>query len=63
VFGLGFPPFRGGPFRYVDAVGAAEIVRRLEQQEKTHGARFRAAELLRELARKNETFYGKHRVG
>jgi 3-hydroxyacyl-CoA dehydrogenase/enoyl-CoA hydratase/3-hydroxybutyryl-CoA epimerase len=62
VFGLGFPPFRGGPFRYVDAVGAAEIVRRLERHEKTHGARFRTAQLLRELAQKNETFHGKHRV-
>jgi 3-hydroxyacyl-CoA dehydrogenase/enoyl-CoA hydratase/3-hydroxybutyryl-CoA epimerase len=61
VFGLGFPPFRGGPFRYVDAVGAAEIVRRLERHEKTHGARFRAAPVLAELARKNETFHGKHR--
>jgi 3-hydroxyacyl-CoA dehydrogenase/enoyl-CoA hydratase/3-hydroxybutyryl-CoA epimerase len=59
VFGLGFPPFRGGPFRYIDAVGPAEIVRGLERQEKVHGERFRAAPLLLELARKNETFYGK----
>jgi 3-hydroxyacyl-CoA dehydrogenase / enoyl-CoA hydratase / 3-hydroxybutyryl-CoA epimerase len=63
VFGLGFPPFRGGPFRYVDAVGAAEIVRRLERHEKTHGGRFRAAPLLLELARKNEAFHGKHQPG
>ncbi|MFW6369162.1 MAG: fatty acid oxidation complex subunit alpha FadJ, partial [Myxococcota bacterium] len=31
IFGLGFPPFRGGPFMYVDRVGASEVVRRLER--------------------------------
>jgi 3-hydroxyacyl-CoA dehydrogenase/enoyl-CoA hydratase/3-hydroxybutyryl-CoA epimerase len=59
VFGLGFPPFRGGPFRYVDGVGASEIVRRLERHEKVHGERFRPAPLLSELARGDGRFHGK----
>jgi 3-hydroxyacyl-CoA dehydrogenase/enoyl-CoA hydratase/3-hydroxybutyryl-CoA epimerase len=57
VFGLGFPPFRGGPFRYIDVVGAGEIVRRLEGYEKTCGVRFRPAPLLVEMARGGRTFY------
>jgi 3-hydroxyacyl-CoA dehydrogenase/enoyl-CoA hydratase/3-hydroxybutyryl-CoA epimerase len=58
IFGLGFPPFRGGPFHYVDSVGAAEIVRRLEGYRTTLGARFTAAPILSELARAGGTFYG-----
>ena len=30
VFGIGFPPFRGGPFRYVDAVGIEEFLGKLQ---------------------------------
>ena len=40
IFGIGFAPFRGGPLRLVDAVGAAELVRRLEALAATHGDRF-----------------------
>ncbi|MDB5099433.1 MAG: 3-hydroxyacyl-CoA dehydrogenase NAD-binding protein [Cyanobacteria bacterium RYN_339] len=47
ILGLGFPPFRGGPFRYVDACGGADVVARLEALEKVHGARFKPAERLR----------------
>jgi 3-hydroxyacyl-CoA dehydrogenase/enoyl-CoA hydratase/3-hydroxybutyryl-CoA epimerase len=57
VFGLGFPPFRGGPFHYMDAVGASEIVRRLEKHEQTHGARFHPAPLLVELGRSGKKFH------
>ena len=57
VFGIGFPPFRGGPFRYVDAEGADEIVQRLEALEGRFPGRFAPAEMLVEMARARKRFY------
>jgi 3-hydroxyacyl-CoA dehydrogenase/enoyl-CoA hydratase/3-hydroxybutyryl-CoA epimerase len=58
VRGVGFPAFRGGPFRYVDEVGASEIVRRLEHLVRERGARFTPAPLLVCMARGEGTFHG-----
>lgn len=57
VFGLGFPPFRGGPFRYVDALGAKDVVRRLQALEQAKGERFRPAPILVEYAAQGRTFH------
>jgi 3-hydroxyacyl-CoA dehydrogenase/enoyl-CoA hydratase/3-hydroxybutyryl-CoA epimerase len=57
VFGIGFPPFRGGPFRYVDTVGVASIVRQLQELNTRHPPRFEAAELLVAMAKAGKTFY------
>lgn len=57
IFGLGFPPFRGGPFRWVDAVSAAEVVKRLRAFESRFGERFTPAKRLVEMAEKDTTFY------
>ncbi|MDQ8153060.1 MAG: fatty acid oxidation complex subunit alpha FadJ [Gemmatimonadota bacterium] len=57
VFGIGFPPFRGGPLRVVDTIGAAELVRRLEALNAKHPGRFEPAKLLRDMAQSNKTFY------
>ena len=57
VFGLGFPPFRGGPFRYIDAAGAGRIVELMEDLEKRHGMRFRPARILLDHASSGKTFY------
>lgn len=59
VFGIGFPPFRGGPFRHVDAVGVAEVVRQLDALDAVHAGRFTTAAILREMARAGRTFYPK----
>jgi 3-hydroxyacyl-CoA dehydrogenase/enoyl-CoA hydratase/3-hydroxybutyryl-CoA epimerase len=57
IFGLGFPPFRGGPFRYVDTIGAAEAYRRIQGYHDRFGARWEPAPLLRELARDGKRSY------
>ena len=58
VFGLGFPPFLGGPFRFVDSMGPDKVVARLEHYRAKHGARFEPAPLLVELARAGRKFHG-----
>lgn len=57
ILGLGFPPFLGGPFRYIDNQGAAEIVDRLKFFEQKHGPRFKPAKLLEDKAKANQGFY------
>jgi 3-hydroxyacyl-CoA dehydrogenase / enoyl-CoA hydratase / 3-hydroxybutyryl-CoA epimerase len=57
VFGIGFPPFRGGPFRYVDAMGAARVVDDLEQLNERFPGRFAPATVLVDHARGLARFY------
>ena len=51
IFGLGFPPFLGGVFAYVDRVGAADVVRRLKNLQERYGIRFAPAAILERHAR------------
>ena len=57
VFGLGFPPFRGGILREIDRLGAAHLVERLETYAARYGERFQPAPLLVEMAAAGETFH------
>ena len=57
VFGIGFPPFRGGPFRYIDSVGADHIVGQLEDLNVRFSPRFEPAELLVDMASGRKVFY------
>jgi 3-hydroxyacyl-CoA dehydrogenase/enoyl-CoA hydratase/3-hydroxybutyryl-CoA epimerase len=57
VFGLGFPPFLGGPFRYTDRLGAGRVLSMLEDLANIQGNRFRPAGILREMAAGNKRFY------
>ena len=58
VFGLGFPPFLGGPFRYLDSAGMGQVVSEMEYLCSTHGRRFEPAPILVHMAAHQEKFYG-----
>jgi 3-hydroxyacyl-CoA dehydrogenase/enoyl-CoA hydratase/3-hydroxybutyryl-CoA epimerase len=57
IFGIGFPPFRGGPFRALDAIGAAQAVGILEHLAGNCGDRFAPAPILADLARRGGHFH------
>lgn len=57
IFGIGFPPFLGGPFRYMDTLGLGHIVARLEHYQGQFGDRFAPAALLKSMVANGQTFY------
>jgi 3-hydroxyacyl-CoA dehydrogenase/enoyl-CoA hydratase/carnithine racemase len=57
ILGLGFPPFRGGPFRHVDSIGRGKIATRLEELADRHGKRFVPAQSLTEVVENRGKFY------
>ncbi len=57
IFGLGFPPFLGGPFRYADAIGPKALLERLERWHDKFGDRFEPAPLLVDHARDGRRFH------
>ncbi len=58
VYGLGFPPFRGGVFRYLDTIGLAQFVANA-QQYASLGPLYQIPESLKQKAQRNETYYPK----
>ncbi|WP_288476592.1 fatty acid oxidation complex subunit alpha FadJ [uncultured Pantoea sp.] len=52
VFGIGFPPFLGGPFHYMARLGAADVVNRLTRLAQRYGDRFTPCDALIQAARK-----------
>jgi 3-hydroxyacyl-CoA dehydrogenase/enoyl-CoA hydratase/3-hydroxybutyryl-CoA epimerase len=59
ILGWGFMPWSGGPFSYLDILGADEAVRLGEELATRHGQAFEPPGLLRELAAERSQFYEK----
>lgn len=57
VYGIGFPPFRGGALRYIDTVGVAEFVALADKYAEL-GALYTPTAKLREMAAKGQKFFG-----
>ena len=56
IFGLGFPPFLGGPFRYTDVRGADKVLGDMKRLREKFGPRFEPAPALVDAARDNRKF-------
>jgi 3-hydroxyacyl-CoA dehydrogenase/enoyl-CoA hydratase/3-hydroxybutyryl-CoA epimerase len=56
IFGLGYPPFRGGPFWTIDQMGAETVVDKLIVLAAKHGDRFEPAQILRDHAAEDKKF-------
>lgn len=59
ILGWGFAPYTGGALSFIDTVGAAAFVKRADELAKAYGEQFAVPALLREMAEKGETFYGR----
>jgi len=59
ILGFGFAPYSGGPLSYIDMMGVDVFVKKCKAFERKHGKRFKPNKLLVEMAKNNETFYGR----
>ncbi len=59
ILGWGFAPWSGGPFSWLDIIGAPYAAERCDQLTEQFGERFKTPDLLREMADKGQTFYGR----
>ena len=57
VFGVGFPPFIGGPFRLLDTMGTGKFVETMYRFRDQKGAQFEPAQILKDYAASGKKFH------
>jgi 3-hydroxyacyl-CoA dehydrogenase/enoyl-CoA hydratase/3-hydroxybutyryl-CoA epimerase len=58
INGTGFAPFRGGPLRYADSLGAQRVVGAMNKLVERGAEHFAPCELLKQMAAGGKKFYG-----
>ena len=62
ILGVGYPAYTGGPFCFIDGVGLPAFVAEADRLAGLFGEHLRPPALLREMAAKEQTFYGRTAV-
>ncbi|SMO58865.1 3-hydroxyacyl-CoA dehydrogenase NAD-binding domain-containing protein [Paracoccus laeviglucosivorans] len=63
ILGWGFAPWSGGPFGWLDMLGAPRAVEIADDLTEKFGPRFVAPDLLRDMAAKGDSFYARFGAG
>jgi 3-hydroxyacyl-CoA dehydrogenase/enoyl-CoA hydratase/3-hydroxybutyryl-CoA epimerase len=63
ILGWGFAPWSGGPFSWLDIIGAPYAAERCDQLTEQFGDRFKTPDLLRDMADKGQEFYKRFGTG
>ncbi|WP_299938694.1 3-hydroxyacyl-CoA dehydrogenase NAD-binding domain-containing protein [uncultured Pelagimonas sp.] len=59
ILGWGFAPWSGGPLSWLDMIGSEYAAERCDQLQAAYGDRFACPALLRDMAKKGQSFYGR----
>ncbi|WP_420569574.1 3-hydroxyacyl-CoA dehydrogenase NAD-binding domain-containing protein [Thalassovita sp.] len=59
ILAWGFAPWTGGPYSWLDMLGAEYAAQRCDELEAAYGERFKCPDLLRDMAAKGQSFYGR----
>lgn len=57
ILSMGFPPFLGGPFHYIDQLGVNKVISILQELEQKYGKKFTPAPMLIQMLKQNGCFY------
>lgn len=57
VFGLGYPPFTGGPFRHMDRIGVDKVAATLSDLAEKFGSRFKPCQMLVDMGKSGKSFF------